>query len=449
MKKCPKCNIIVEEEPGEDPPRFCPNCRAKLVDVAGNDFSAAGAVRNQAGGAQSSIQLQNVEDQELGECKCLKVEFNCNVFAITDYNSMVELRLTRLGDDLKDVEIYWTIGQNDPMKRAQMDVSLKNVKIGCSIPVNLEFQKETAGCYELKIFFYVRTKGGDHRYMFSDKCTIYNGQEKVEPGKFVFHINNSTQHAADIKENVINIADQQKTTNKLIDALREYPQYVSRALYWTNREFEKEVPLATTPPLPQPEPMERVLLRIGSYKLFALGKSSIRLGRVKEGNDLQIRIPGKAENEKPNGFISQYHGILEIVEGTRIRYKDLSTNGTILNHGKRAPRDQFTELPSSGRTLMTFGGNGGIELELAPCFDENHRISSLMLLHQDSRIREGYLMVPCSMRLGDVFNAMDGFVLFFRNGCFLLKTPDGKECTLHMGKDVQYKNIKIGVEESD
>ncbi len=399
--------------------------------------------------AQSPVKFQDIVNYKPDSRDCLKVEINYNVFAISGLNSVIQLRLTPLSDELEDVEVFWKLGENDEMKQAKLDIAVEN---GCEIPVSLEFVKERAGFYDGKFFFLCKTQNGDKRYMFSETCQVYNGNEKMQPGNFAFHIENNPKHAADIRNNVINIASQGYTINQLLDQLRKIPQYGTKRLYVTKREFEKEVvrqessDSPKTPPTPSAQFAERILLRVGNYRLFVLSKSSITLGRVKEDNDLQIQIPGKPDYEKPNSYVSGKHGVLEIVDREKIRYMDKSSNGTLLN-GRPAPCKQFTELPEKHGTLMTFGGKGGVELSLKPYVDKQNGDISLVLTHRDNHIREGYVIVPHSIHLGDVFNGMDGFRLFSRNGYFFLTTPDGKENTLHEGSVVRYKNITITAEE--
>ncbi len=400
--------------------------------------------------AQSSVKFQEIVNYEPDSRDYLKVEFNYNVFAVSGFSSVIQLRLTPLKEELEDVEVYCQLDENGEMKQAELDIAV-NKENGENIPVIFKFTKKEAGGYPAKFFFLCKTRNGYNRYMFQEVYTVYDSKVKMQPGNLSFHIENNLdpKHAAEIRNNVINIASQGYTVNQLLDQLRKIPQYGSMRLYVTKREFEKEVVRQQPPISPQPHPTQstyRILLRLGNFRLFVLGKSSITLGRVKEDNDLQIQIPGTPDNKPPNSFVSGTHGVLEITSGWRIRYMDMGRNGTLLN-GYPAPRKCFKDLPEDTKTMMTFGGVGGVELCLTPCMDKQNGNISLVLTHHDNHIRDGYMIVPRSIHLGDVFNGMDGFYLFTHKGFFSLKTPDGMECMLRAGSGVQFENKTITAEE--
>ncbi|MCR4574833.1 MAG: zinc ribbon domain-containing protein [Lentisphaeria bacterium] len=398
--------------------------------------------------AKSPIKMQNIVHEDRSACAYLKVEYNYNVLAISGFNSVIQLRLTPLNNTLRGLRLFWKF-DDDKMKEKEVDDVLE---VGTTIPINLSFRKERPGAYEGNFFFLCETTDGVQRFKFNELCPVYDSEERAKAGNFTFFIDNNATHAADIRNNAINIASQQQfTVNQLLDELRKMPQFGTKNLRVVKKQFEEEMdvvsPSNSNTVFNSNTVMDRVLLTIGGHNLFVLGKKSVKMGRSEQKNDLVVHIPGIPQNEKPNSTVSSCHGVMNIA-GECVSFKDTSTFGSRISGQSNWFIKEERQLPVDCLTGLRLGN---VKLQMAPCLctrktkeatcrgcqalDGN--VSSVILKHIDN-VSESYLIVPYCCDLGCVLPSVAGWTLFRKDGGFVIRTPDQQLHKLHPGLSLQY-----------
>ena len=203
-----------------------------------------------------------------------------------------------------------------------------------------------------------------------------------------------------------------------------------------------------------PPSYSRLLLNIGTYKLYILNKAIVRLGRVAEENDLQVRVPCKLEDESPNKSVSARHGVL-VIFGGNIIYVDISSYGSRFDRKSDWVVRDTKFLPPDHSTIVEFGD---IPLQMQPtvCKQDEQRelcrhlkmqegdVGSVFFSRQDD-IQEGYLVVPCYCNLGEVLPMANGWTLFHWKDGFVLMTPDEEFHLLAPGMSISYKTLTMEV----
>ena len=406
--------------------------------------------------------VEKIPDEGDGECECLLVEYNWNSFSIEDTPNSLSFRLTPLavrvgnGNDfsLRHVNFYYWIVK-DPTKvnfiRVPLLVKLKqDTPINVSVPI-----KERAGIYNIAFKVECLTDDGKESYVFELQKHIVIARNSDNTSQIaIYNTNNTVSEAGRI--DFSKFEDPRLSFDQKLELLYTLPDAYGRmALH----EMSDADPV---------NGLERIMLLVAGYALYVVGKLSMKMGRlqkwtredinkkkIKNTNDLVVRIPGLPPEERPNSTVSATHGVLSIFNGT-LTYQDTSSYGTRIDDGDWFIKEA-RKLSANRPSIINLGD---IPFELNPCTcgrredDEMCRdcglrpggVCSAILRRQDN-VPEIYLLVPVCCDLGKVLPQMKGWILYKTDNSFEIKKPNGASCPLNIGDSLTYESVLVDVEE--
>ncbi len=405
---------------------------------------------------ETAYVINEIPKEGTSACNCLRIEYNYNRFSIEGAQNNLQFRLTPLAENqrgdigfrLRQVRIFCWIVKNIDKEDYREVSMLNNLKLTENNTIDFTITiNEKAGFYTLVFRVECITDDGKSYYMFQQRDHLVYEKEQPSTPSAPINVYASGQHAADVRVNVEAIKYKSRTTNDFLQMLNTLPPaFGVKQLYECNSE---EVPNNSL------NKEERLLLQINGYSLFIIGKTTVKLGRDKSLNDLQVRIPGLPLWERPNRAVSSMHGVLSII-GNVLTYKDTSTYGTKLNGGEWIPGGCWT-LPINCQSILEFG-NIPLVFNPSSCIRKEDDeicmccnlpqgcICSVALRRQDN-VPESYLIVPYCCDLGKVLPELAGWILYRRNGCFGIRTPDGESHPLRIGGKITFAGLNMIVDE--
>ena len=435
-------------------------------DKGTGDCSRTGNVSGNDSG-RDAFEVADVPDEGASDCRCLRLEYDWNTFSIENVQNYLSFRLTPLAVQegskevftLERVEFSYRFLETDKYTEASTHRGRieKDRAFKIRIPVNKQ-----AGIYYIDFKVKCLMNNGDiETYVFQQKHVVFAKQRDHNSPPVVFYKSNfDIKQAGRLIVDVDKIATSGKTFEEKIEELANlHSAYRVKALHaLSGGMVGKQV--------------GSILLRVGGYAVYVIGKTSVQMGRFRmwrrkdrEGmilesaeNDLVVRIPGIDSEQPPNRTVSSTHGILSILCGA-LTYQDTSSFGTRIDDGDWLIRNSC-QLRGDRPSVLRFGN---ILMKLAPCVCGRREdddlcencvqmeggICSVVLRRQD-REQEIYLVVPACCDLGQELPElpwMKGWVLYSRKGAFGVRKPDGVSCPLDVGKCIAYGGVMMKVEE--
>lgn len=282
------------------------------------------------------------------------------------------------------------------------------------------------------------------------------------------------QHAADVSVNIEAMKSGCLTVNEFLNKLNKMPP--AFGIKRLDEIWLDELPVGNYGP--------RILLRIGGYSLYVIGKTEVKMGRCENAkrkghdgkvfvvsNDLLVRIPGLKAEQSPNNTVSSCHGVLSI-QGEDITYMDTSTHGTRFDGKGDWLVKESRKMPNDHPTVVRFGD---ISLEMEPFLSSKALQSELcdklgvadgavcailcgkikFLMNTENgksawrsvKEPESYLIVPYYCSLGDVLPSADGWTLYCHNDCFGVQTPDKQYHPLDRDGRITFGGVTMEVRE--
>lgn len=389
--------------------------------------------------------------QPESECDCVKIEYNKNLFFLSNVESVIKLRITPLQDDLKNLLLFMEIKQqgNDFSRQIPIkELIKKNRPFVVAIPYN---PQKSSG--RLAITFYVGCKVNQEfsYYKFVAEHKVYDSETSsnqiVISGTISTNIHASGASDINMHNPLDNLLPNSRGTsvNDLIDKLNELtPNYEVQVL---------------TKTIWQPENIwingnsyetERLLLEFEGKKIFLFSKKQLVLGRDAANVDLIVRKGmGKLSlREYPNNTVSRKHAEFLYCEDA-VKIFDYSSYGTYIDGRK----PDSAGIPLQDNALIEFGDICW-NMHIQKCrhrFPHNicetcnaHQIKSLSFKRVDGE-PEYYLFVWQCCELGRVIEELTDWSVFTRNNKFFIRVPGQNFYYLRPGQTIEANNKKIHV----
>ena len=386
-------------------------------------------------------------------CKHLKVEYNHNLHFLTGSQAVIQLRLTPLDDQLKDLMIFMETERNGDHTRRQIpirEILRKNRSFSLQIPFNPENTFGKAffifyiGCKIDRTFKY---------YQFSVNHTVYDSKQSGNAIIKDITINQefSAQHAADINyrdnfgEAMKKLADKNLTVNELIDRLNAMPpNFCEQDLIETTWRPEDILVKGNL------YRADKLILEYEGKSLILINKPKVVFGRDRNQADLLVRCgQGKlGQMEYPNSTVSRKHAEILYCDDT-VKLFDHSSYGTYIN-GKKP---DGPGIPLALTANVEFGDICW-EMNIQQCAGRlphnicqtctANKVKSVTFKRKDKE-PEYYLLIWQCCELGRLIEDLTDWTIFTRDGSFFIRTPNQDFHYLRPGHPITYNNKTVNV----
>ncbi len=415
----------------------------------GNDWNLSEKSKKYA----ENIDSMDVFSTSSSECHYVKVEYNHNLHFLTGSQAVIQLRLTPLDDQLKELLVFMETTRNGDHTRRQIPVQ-QVLKKGRPFTMQIPFQPEnTFG--KAFFVFYIGCKIGKtfKYYQFSVNHTVYDSKQSGNAIITDITINQefNAQHAADINyrdhfgEAVKKLADKNLTVNELIDRLNKMPpNFREQELVettWKPEDILVKGNLYRT---------DKLILEFEGKSLLLFNKENVVFGRDRENVDLIVRCgQGKlGQKEYPNSTVSRKHAEILYCDDT-VKLFDHSTYGTYIN-GKKPdsagiPLDLTADI-EFGDICWTMNIQqcaGRLAHNICQTCAAN-KVKSVTFKRNDKE-PEYYLLIWQCCELGRLIADLTDWTIFTRNDSFFIRTPDQDFHYLRPGHPITYKNKTVNV----
>lgn len=198
---------------------------------------------------------------------------------------------------------------------------------------------------------------------------------------------------------------------------------------------------------------DELTLEYGDMLIHILAKDDISIGRFKD-NDIALVdwANNRAYDQSPTVSVSRHHAIFHH-DGNGVVLENLSSDGTGIEDGRKNIRKGQTASLSASAATLDFGfirlyacaqtcRQKKLKDMCANCM--GRPIKSLVLQRADG-LPEVFLCVWQCCDLGILSPDLEGFILYRRNGGFMLQTPSERLYNLELGLEVDEKGRKINV----
>ncbi len=492
--KCPKCKAKVEFIAGES--EFCVQCGADLTAVdqaaAGQKESDSAEVAEKipanvdfskvlksiyAPGQEASPQIHVVtpvvqvapasvqpviirhesavpvvEDElgsadcvadipagNSGDCCCLEVAYNRQIFFLSGSTTVIKLRLTPQISELKSVLLFMETQINGKAVRRQIPVTVRDFARFRSFPVQLPFSADDiSGSISLSFYIGCNTGKNMNYYEFHVEHPVYN--PSLSSAQIASQVNMEI-HAAgaadvNIKDALSNICKNDPTPHELIQKLNQLtPNFVRQELFASNWRPDKISNSYST---------EKLMLVWKDMRILLNSKKNVFFGRDMLKSDFVV----KGSDPGENATVSRVHGEIAYA-GDVVRFINHSSMGSWIND--RKVDDGGVQLPDSSR--VEFGDitwsmiiqrcqRRGSENICQSCV--GNKIKSVIVKRHDDK-KECYLLVWQCCELGRFIPDLEGWEIFARDGAFFIRTPEGNLSNLRPGMPVSCGGTNIEV----
>ena len=472
--KCPKCSAEMEYIENES--EFCSDCGSALKTSAasaipGSILSDILAASSQCSNSMAptgeswdlssrsreiaeTIESREFEKSPSSECTYLKVEYNHNLFFLTNSTSVIKLKLTPQDNRLQDLLIFMETERDGQHARRQIPVRevLQREK---SVYVQLPFDPEGQSGRMFMVFYIgCKVNGSFSYYQFSVEHKVYDSRQSGNSicSQITIQQAFTSSQASDINYSDSSLGDALKkmaektvSVNEMIDRLNDLPPDY-RTQYLTHTTWRPEDALIKG----NVYPTDKLLLEYNGQSIFLLNKPSVKFGRDPEQVDLLVRCgQGKlSPREYPNSTVSRKHAEILYCEDA-VKLFDYSSYGTYINDRK----PDSSGIPLDLNALVEFGDIHW-KMNIQKC---NYRlphnicqtctagkIRSVTFTRTDEE-PECYLLIWQCCELGRVIEDLADWTIFSRNGCFFIRTPDQDFYHLRPGQKIMCKNALIKV----
>lgn len=487
MIKCPNCSAEVEYIEGEC--EFCCECGGELtpqtqednipepqlqsssddcakdifsnVDFAGifgsktpkfkSPFDDDWDLSAKAARIADDIDPDEPVSSSKSECPHLKVEYNQNLFFITDSKSVIKLKLTPTGNSLQDILIYMEAerdgGSHTRRQIPVREVLRKNRDIFLQIPF---LPEDTPGRIFLVFYIGCKIDGVFEFYQFSVEHKIYDSKQSGTSLCSQITINQefTSNHAADINyrdsigDALKKMSEKTLSVNEMIDRLNDLPpKYEIRELSRTTWRPEDILIKGNL------YPADKLMLNYNGMSIFLINKPSVKFGRDPEQVDLLVRC-GRKSGDIANRTVSRKHAEIVYCDDT-VKLFDYSTYGTYINNRK----PDSAGVPLDTNALVEFGDihwkmniqkcNARLPHNICQLCSAN-KIKSVTFARTDDEL-EYYLLIWQCCELGRMIPELADWTIFSRNDCFFIRTPEQDFYHLRPGQSITFRDIKIDV----
>ena len=383
----------------------------------------------------------------------VRIEYNKNIFFISEFQSIIKLRITPLKQELSNILLFLIYQRNDELFRRQIPITeilQVNKPFYLTIPFN-------PGCCigNISLTFYVgcQFQQGIKYFQFQTEHVVYdpNQSSATLSNQIVINQRFDATQAADINyqdnlgDAVKELIKKNLTSNELINQLNnrlpDYQvQYLSESS-WRPEDIFVSGNLYHA---------DSLILEWNGYKILLLSKIKTILGRTAENSDLLVRAGGGklSPREYPNQTVSRVHAELCYMKD-HVLLIDHSSYGTYVN-GNHTPKDGI-KLPS--KAIIEFGDiHWKMSLQLCSAKSARNICQTCRMEHVKSLVfrrtdneKKCYLFVWQCCELGMIFEELTDWDIFYRNNAFFIRTPEQEFFYLRPGHAIKSNNQTINV----
>ena len=475
MIKCPNCNAEVEFVENES--ELCAECGGELkppasapvdisdllrklvTDVKCNDCGSDDTWDLSEKSREIADNIENIDFDKSASAGCpyLKVEYNRNLFFLSNSESIIKLKFTPLKDELLDLLVFMEAVRAEHVSRRQIplrEVLQRNRTFSLQIPFNPE-----GSCGRINFNFYIgcNVRGNFKYYHFSINHKVYDSKQSGNAVCSQITINQefNSNNAADINyrdsigEALNRMAAKSLSVNEMIDRLNDLPpEYKVKELTETTWRPEDVLIKGNL------YPATKLILEYNGKQIFLFNQPCVKFGRDPGQVDLLVRCGqgNMGPREYPNSTVSKKHAEILYCEDA-VKLFDHSSYGTYINGRK----PDGAGIPLEQGATVEFGDIHW-QMNIQKCYSKlphnicqtcaANKIKSVTFKRTDSE-PEYYLLVWQCCELGRVIDDLADWTVFSRNQSFFIRTPAQDFYHLRPGQPVEYSNKKINVKYFD
>lgn len=203
----------------------------------------------------------------------------------------------------------------------------------------------------------------------------------------------------------------------------------------------------------RPGKYDELTLEYENTLIHVIAKKDISIGRFKD-NDIALVdwVGNRAYDQYPTVSVSRHHAVLHY-DGEHLEIENLSSDGTDIDNGLKTIRKGQVAILSGQKTTLDFG-TIRLFANLQMCRQKTlnrmcancmgHPIKSLVLKRADG-LPEMFLCVWQCCDLEAVSPDLKGFMLYHRNGGFMLQTPSERIYNMELDLELEEDNRKITI----